>query len=148
MTARGLDPQRIELCEKRPRNEYLELLQRADIALDPFPFNGHTTTCDAVWMGLPVVMLAGQTYASRFGGSVLRNVGLQDLVTTSSEQYVDVAAGLGGDVDRLAELRAAMRPRMAESVLMDSAGFARHLEDAYRVMWTRWCQGLAPAAIG
>lgn len=148
MTARGLDPRRIELCEKRPRSEYLHLLQQADLALDPFPFNGHTTTCDAVWMGLPVVMLAGETYASRFGGSVLRNVGLEGLITSSTQQYVDVAAGLAGDIDRLAELRATLRPRMTDSVLLDTSGFARHVENAYRVMWTRWCQDLPPATIG
>ena len=74
---RGIAASRIELCDQRPPFEYLRLQQRADIALDPFPFNGHTTTCDSIWMGVPVVMLQGDTYASRFGGSVLANVGLE-----------------------------------------------------------------------
>ena len=78
----GIDPGRIERVDKRPIGEYLELVQQADIALDPFPFNGHTTTCDSIWMGVPVVMLEGETYASRFGGSVLANVGLDDLIAT------------------------------------------------------------------
>jgi predicted O-linked N-acetylglucosamine transferase (SPINDLY family) len=148
MRAAGLDPGRIELCEKRPRGEYLELLRQADIALDPFPFNGHTTTCDSIWMGLPVVMLAGQSYASRFGGSVLRNVGLEGLVTTSTRQYLETASALAADSERLSDLRATLRSRLIASALMDTAGFARHVEDAYRQMWIRWCQDLPPVAIG
>lgn len=148
MQQRGLDPARIELCTKRPRNEYLELVSRADIALDPFPFNGHTTTCDAVWMGLPVVMLAGGSYASRFGGSVLRNVGLSDLIATSAAEYVELAARLAGDIAALAEIRSGLRQRMAASVLCDASGFAHRLEGAYREMWRRWCAGQPPQAIG
>ncbi len=142
---RQLDPQRIELCEKRPRRQYLELVQQADIALDPFPFNGHTTTCDAVWMGVPVVMLAGSSYASRFGGGVLRNVGLESLVTSSVAEYVARAAALAADLAGLARLRSQLRGTMAESVLLDAAGFTRNLEVEYRQMWRHWCQTAAAA---
>ena len=135
----GVDPQRIELFDRMPRNQYYELLQRADIALDPFPFNGHTTTCDAIWLGLPVVMLAGQTYASRFGSGALVPVGLQHLVATSVEGYVQRAVELAGDVARLATLRQELRGRMAGSVLLDFQGFARDVEAAYRQMWMQWC---------
>lgn len=136
----GIDTGRIELCGKRPRDQFYRLVQQADIALDPFPFNGHTTMCDAVWLGVPVVMLLGQMYASRFGSSVLANVGLDDLIARSIDQYVDLAVGLAGNLDRLAELRAQLRPRMAESVLLDFPGFARKVEAAYRQMWRAWCE--------
>ena len=101
----GIDAGRIEFCEKRQRPAYLELMGRVDVALDPFPFNGHTTTCDAIWMGLPVVMLAGSTYASRFGGSVLNQVGLERLIARSPREYIEIAVDLAADVDALADLR-------------------------------------------
>jgi protein O-GlcNAc transferase len=138
--ARAIDPRRIEFCDKRPRAQYLQLVAQADVALDPFPFNGHTTTCDAIWMGVPVVMLAGQSYASRFGGSVLRNVGLEHLVADSAERYVEIAVELATNPTELARLRETLRPRMAASPLLDAQGFTRHLETAYRDMWRAWCE--------
>jgi predicted O-linked N-acetylglucosamine transferase (SPINDLY family) len=139
--ARGVDPARVEVFKRLPRIDCLRLMQQVDIALDPFPFNGHTTTCDAIWMGLPVVMLEGQMYASRFGGSVLRNVGLDGLITKSVEAYADAAVALATDLSSLARLRSELRPRMAASCLLDFAGFARHVEAAYRQMWIEWCRG-------
>jgi predicted O-linked N-acetylglucosamine transferase (SPINDLY family) len=137
---RGLAPTRIEICDKRPRPEYLSLIARADIALDPFPMNGHTTTCDAIWMGVPVVMLLGETYASRFGGSVLAGVGLEaTCIAHCQDEYIDKAAKLAGDLDELERLRKELRPRMVASPLMDAPGFARRLEHAYRNMWKSWC---------
>jgi predicted O-linked N-acetylglucosamine transferase (SPINDLY family) len=137
--AHGVDPARIELFDRMPRDKYYELLQQADIALDPFPFNGHTTTCDAVWLGLPVVMLAGETYASRFGSGVLVPVGLEELVTRSIDSYVERAVELASDVEHLASLRQELRGRMAASVLLDFSGFARDVEASYREMWIQWC---------
>jgi predicted O-linked N-acetylglucosamine transferase (SPINDLY family) len=134
-----IDPKRIELCDRRPLHEYLQLLQQADIGLDPFPFNGHTTTCDSIWMGVPVVMLEGNTYASRFGGSVLANVGLEHLITRSVRQYVDAAENLAGDLIALAKLRGELRGRMSNSPLLDFPGFTRNVEQAYRQMWRAWC---------
>jgi len=134
-----LDPGRIVIVERRPHKEYLQLLQVADIALDAFPFNGHTTTCDSIWMGVPVVMLEGETYASRFGGSVLANVGLESAIATNTDEYVEIAVGLAQDLDALEKLRAELRPRMANSVLLDFAGFTRNVEAAYRQMWHDWC---------
>jgi predicted O-linked N-acetylglucosamine transferase (SPINDLY family) len=136
---RGIDPARIELVDRVPRGKYAGVLQRVDVALDPFPFNGHTTTCDSIWMGLPVVMRQGQTYASRFGGSVLANVGLTDLITDTSEQYIARAAELAADLPGLARLRGELRARMISSPLSDYRGFARNLEAAYRQMWQTWC---------
>jgi protein O-GlcNAc transferase len=134
-----VDPRRIEICHNRPRDEYYRLVAQADIALDPFPFNGHTTTCDAIWQGVPVVKLEGQMYASRFGSSVLTNVGLDELITHSVDEYVDAAVRLAGDLERLTALREQLRPRMADSPLLDFQGFTRHVEAAYRQMWIDWC---------
>ena len=137
----GIDPARVGVCDKRPRLDYLRLIQRADIALDPFSFNGHTTTCDSIWMGVPMVMLQGATYASRFGGSVLANVGLEDWIARSPEEYVECAVARAADLDGLANLRQTLRAEMAKSVLLDFAGFTRNLELAYRQMWLAWCEG-------
>ncbi len=115
-------------------------MQQADIALDPIPFNGHTTTCDAVWMGVPVVMLEGSTYASRFGGCVLAQVGLEHLIARSVDEYIEIATRLASDRKGLSQLRGQLRSRMARSPILDFAGFARNLEDAYRQMWIEWCR--------
>jgi predicted O-linked N-acetylglucosamine transferase (SPINDLY family) len=135
----GVRTDRLTLADRRPRGEYLELIRQCDIALDPFPFNGHTTTCDALWQGLPVVTLAGQSYASRFGSSAHHTLGLTELVARTREQYLEIALGLAHDLARLAELRAGLRERMAGSPLLDFAGFTRNLEAAYRKMWIDWC---------
>ena len=135
----GVDPRRVTVEAMRPVKDYLRLVQQADIALDSFPFNGHTTTCDSIWMGVPVVMLEGDTYASRFGGSVLANVGLENLIARTVDEYVEKAVELASELDRLAQMRAELRPRMAASVLLDFKGFTRNLEAAYRQMWHKWC---------
>jgi predicted O-linked N-acetylglucosamine transferase (SPINDLY family) len=139
--AKGVDPKRIEMLDKLPHAEYMKLLAQADIALDPFPFTGHTTTCDCVWMGVPAVMLQGQTYVTRFGGSVLVNVGLESWIAGSVDEYMDIAVKAASDLDALQRLRAELRPRMAASPLMDFAGFTANLETAYRQMWRAWCDG-------
>ena len=90
-------------------------------------------------MGVPVVMLAGQMYAERFGGSVLANVGLDHLITATRQQYADVAVALAADLPALASLRGELRPRMAASALLDFAGFTRNVEAAYQKMWATWC---------
>jgi predicted O-linked N-acetylglucosamine transferase (SPINDLY family) len=136
----GVDPGRIEFVGRQAHEEYLRLLNRIDIGLDPFPFNGHTTTCDCLWMGVPVVMLAGATYVSRFGGTALVNLELESLISQSVDQYVDIAVRLANDATRLEALHADLRQRMGRSLLVDGARFTRNLEAAYRQMWTRWCQ--------
>jgi predicted O-linked N-acetylglucosamine transferase (SPINDLY family) len=141
---RGIDPARVELANRRSRDEYLKLIQRADIALDSFPSNGHTTTCDALWMGVPVVMLEGDTYCSRYGAPALAHVGLERLVAHSAAEYVEMATQLASDCDALAELRRGLRQRLTDSVLCDAAGFTRNLEEAYREMWRAWCAGHSP----
>jgi predicted O-linked N-acetylglucosamine transferase (SPINDLY family) len=113
--------------------------QGVDIVLDTFPYNGHTTSLDALWMGVPVVSLAGNAPVSRAGLSQLSNLGLPELVARSESEYVTIAERLAADLPRLAELRATLRPRMQASPLMDASRFARNVEAAYRSMWERWC---------
>jgi predicted O-linked N-acetylglucosamine transferase (SPINDLY family) len=140
LEALGIDPGRVEFLDRRPRQEYLEYYQRLDLVLDPFPYNGHTTSLDALWMGVPVVSLAGESAVSRAGLSQLSNLGLQELVAFSQDEYVQIATRLAGDLSRLRELRAALRSRMEFSVLMDAPRFARGIESAYRAMWRVWCR--------
>jgi predicted O-linked N-acetylglucosamine transferase (SPINDLY family) len=136
----GIAPERLELVNRLPRPRYLELIDRLDIALDPFPFNGHTTTCDCLWQGVPVITLSGNTYASRFGGSGLATLGLDELITGSRAEYIAAAVDLAHDRPRLAAYRATLRNRMAESPLLDFRGFTQNLEQSYRRMWREWCE--------
>jgi protein O-GlcNAc transferase len=142
--AQGIGTERVELAGFLPRWEYLRLYQRIDLALDTFPFNGMTTPCDALWMGVPVVTLPGATPASRAGLSLLSTIGLGELAATSEEDYVRLAAALATDLPRLADLRATLRPRMLASPLMDAPRFARNVEAAYRSMWRRWRLAQSP----
>jgi protein O-GlcNAc transferase len=135
----GVSASRVEFVDFRPRREYLELYQRVDIVLDTFPYNGGVTTCDALWMGAPVVSLAGRTPVSRAGLSLLTNLGLPELAAHSEEDYVKAAVELAGDLSRLRLLRSSLRDRMKSSVLMDAPRFARQIEQAYREMWRTWC---------
>jgi predicted O-linked N-acetylglucosamine transferase (SPINDLY family) len=137
----GIAASRVEFADHRPRPEYLKLYHRIDIALDPLPYNGHTTSLDAFWMGVPVLTLRGNTTVGRAGWSQLSNLGLQALAAETPEQHVAVAARLAGDISRLQDLRGTLRQRMQQSPLMDGKRFARHVEQAYRHMWLRWCQG-------
>ena len=136
----GIDPPRLRLVtRRRPREAYLALYQELDISLDPFPCNGHTTSLDSLWMGVPLVTLAGQTAFGRAGVSALSNLGLTELIAHSPEEYVRIAAELAGDLPRLAALRSGLRERMRSSPIMDAPGMTRQLEQAYRRMWHRWC---------
>ncbi|EDY16422.1 TPR repeat-containing protein [Chthoniobacter flavus Ellin428] len=135
----GVDPAHIEFVAPRSRKPYLELYHRLDIALDPFPYNGHSTSLDALWMGVPVVSLCGDRPVSRAGLSQLSNLGLPELVASTKDRYVDIATGLANDIPRLKELRATLRQRMEKSVLMDASHFTRQIENCYRTMWRQWC---------
>jgi predicted O-linked N-acetylglucosamine transferase (SPINDLY family) len=135
----GVAPERVSFAGMVPIEEYYRLYHHIDVALDPFPYGGGTTTCDALWMGVPVVSLAGQTAVGRGGLSILSNLGLTDLVAQDCQQYVRIALELAGDLPRLSALRATLRERMLNSPLMDAPRFARNIEAAYREMWRRWC---------
>jgi predicted O-linked N-acetylglucosamine transferase (SPINDLY family) len=119
--------------------DHLNQYNRIDRSLDTFPYHGTTTTCEALWMGVPTITLAGPNHASRPGVSLLTNVGLGDLVATTPAEYVDIAVRLAGDRPQLAEIRAGLRQRMLESPLMDGPAFARDMEDGYRQVWRAWC---------
>jgi protein O-GlcNAc transferase len=136
----GIDSDRIELVAQLPRIKYLELYHRIDVGLDGFPYNGHSTSLDSFWMGVPVVTLVGKTVVGRAGVSQLSNLGLTELIANAADEYVRIAGELAGDLPRLAELRGTLRQRMEASPLMDAAGFTRGIEAAYRQMWRTWCE--------
>jgi predicted O-linked N-acetylglucosamine transferase (SPINDLY family) len=136
----GINPNRVDFVHRRPHGQYLEHYRKIDIGLDTFPYNGHTTSLDAFWMGVPVVTLVGRTIVGRAGLSQMSNLGLQELVAETPEQYVTVAAQLASDIPRLSDLHHALRSRMQASPLTDKAKFAASIEGAYRFMWRKWCE--------
>jgi protein O-GlcNAc transferase len=142
LAQRGVSAQRVELVAWLASGAaHLALYKRVDIALDPFPYNGTTTTCEALWMGVPVVTLRGDRHAGRVGASLLTRIGLTDLIAGSAAEYVEIALSLAGDPARLDGLRSSLRLRMAASSLCDAPAFARKIEGAYRAMWHRWVAG-------
>jgi len=139
--AHGITSDRLDLMG--PLNEpskHLEQYSHVDIALDPLPYNGVTTTCEALWMGVPVVTLRGDRHAARVGASILTTLGLPHLVAETPDEYVAIAAKLAGATGELAELRAGLRERMRQSPLCNAGGFAKEVELAYRTMWQNWCK--------
>jgi predicted O-linked N-acetylglucosamine transferase (SPINDLY family) len=139
-TEMAVDPARLDLRGFQDRyHDHLALYAQMDIALDTFPYHGTTTTCEALYMGLPVVSLAGPTHVSRVGVSLLTSVGLPHLLASSPDEYVSIAVALANDLPRLAELRATLRRRMETSPLMDAPAFARAIESAYSQAWQTWC---------
>ena len=138
--AAGVDPARIELIEwTATLREHFQHYRRIDIALDPFPYNGTTTTCEALMMGVPVIALAGDRHAARVSASLLARLGLEVLVAPDRAGYLARAQALALKPEAVARLRASLRRRVAGSPLADAAGYARRLEAAYREMWRRWC---------
>lgn len=136
---RGIEPARIDLMPHLPAvDHHLLAFGRIDIALDPFPYNGTTTTCEALWMGVPVVTLAGRHHVSRVGASLLTQCGLPDLVATDEAGYVETAVALARDSQRLAALRRDLRGMLENSPLLDHRGFAGAVEEAYRRLWRCW----------
>ncbi len=141
LSERGVTPDRLELIARIPSmREHLGLYARIDLALESFPYHGTTTTCEALWMGVPVLSLAGQSHASRVGVSLLSAVGLPELIATDPQDFVARGAALAGDPGRLAEIRAGMRQRMHRSPLCDHAAFATRLEGAYHTLFRSWLQ--------
>lgn len=135
----GISAERLTLHPKLSTREYRALANEIDIALDPFPFNGGTTTCETLWLGLPVISLRGEGFVSRMGYALLKDVGLVELVADNPRQYVEIGSALAADLNRLTAMRAGMRDRLASSSLCDETGFTLALENSYREMWTKWC---------
>jgi len=135
----GIDPARIEIRGKQPPETFLENYARIDIALDTHPYSGGATTCEALWMGVPVVTLPGDTFASRHALSLLTAAGLDAFVAADAADFTAKAAALAADTEKLAETRAGLRGRVAVSPLCDAAAFSRDLSGEIRRAWRAWC---------
>ncbi|MBW2465730.1 MAG: tetratricopeptide repeat protein [Deltaproteobacteria bacterium] len=139
----GIGPERLEMHSRLPNPaDHLELYSMVDIGLDPFPYNGTTTTCEALWMGVPVVTLLGNRHAGRVGASILHRTGLEELIARSVDGYIKMARSLAGDLERLQEMRFSLRSRLQESELMNSRLFTDHLEDVYLQIWRKYCESM------
>ena len=135
-----ISPERVELLGMAPDSEmHLDTYRQIDIALDTFPYNGTTTTCEALYMGVPVVTLVGKTHAGRVGASLLSVLGLEQLVAASQHQYLVTAKQLAENRSGLSNLRGSLRSRMTNSPLCDGRAFAHKMEQAYRRVWQDWC---------
>jgi protein O-GlcNAc transferase len=132
----GISEDRIEYYGHLPSDhEHLELYGAIDIGLDPFPYNGVTTTCEALWMGVPVITLAGDRHAGRVGASILTNVGLTDFIALDIDGYIQLAVEMAANPTYLQEIRRGLRKRMLDSPLCDGSSFAKNIEKAYQEMW-------------
>ena len=135
----GIQGERLYFAGPSPREEYLAAYNEVDIGLDPFPYNGGTTTVEALWMGIPIITLRGDRFAGRMGQSIMMNIGLGEFVAENIDQYIEKTIALASDLPRLAALRAGLRQRLLNSPLCDGQGFTLDLETAYRRMWHSWC---------
>ncbi len=137
--AQGVEATRLDLHGNSPHRDHLARHADVDVVLDPFPYAGGLTTCEALWMGVPVVTLAGQSFAGRHSASHLQNCGLAEFVAADRAEYVEIAAARAADVVGLARLRAELRERVASSPLGDAPRFAAHLGAALRGLWREAC---------
>jgi predicted O-linked N-acetylglucosamine transferase (SPINDLY family) len=136
----GLPKDRVEVLPRTPSlRDHMAMYNSVDIALDTFPYHGTTTTGDALWMGVPVITLAGDKHVSRVGASLLAACGVADLVAQNSEQYVELVTNLANDRARLTQLHESLREQMKISRLMNAHAYVRDIERAYRQTWRRWC---------
>jgi protein O-GlcNAc transferase len=139
----GISASRLKFVAHQPRRAYFELYREIDVCLDTLPYNGHTTSLDALWMGVPVLTLVGERVVGRAGLCQARSLDLPELVATTPEELAARAAALVRDPSRLIDLRASLRARLARSPLMDGSRFARNFEDGCRAIWRRWCSETA-----
>jgi predicted O-linked N-acetylglucosamine transferase (SPINDLY family) len=138
--AHGIDSTRLTMEGLSSRFEYLKTYQRIDIALDPFPYTGGTTTCEALWMGVPVLTLAGERFLSRQGVGLLMNARLPQWVASDADDYLARALTHASDLPSLARLRAGLRQQALTSPLFDAPRFTDHFEQTLRSMWRLWCE--------
>ena len=138
--ALGIDRDRIVLKKIMPdRLQHLGAYQEIDIALDPFPYAGTTTSVEALWMGVPVLTLSGERFGSRAGESILKNIGLNGWIADTPDDYVKKAKTFAADLPGLTALRANLRGELLASPVCDAVRFAGNLEGAFRGMWREWC---------
>jgi protein O-GlcNAc transferase len=135
----GIERTRIEIYGFLPYADYLKQYEKIDIALDTFPFNGHTTICDALSMGVPTISLTGETFASRLGLCILKSVGLEFFSAQTKDEYIKKAVALAQNSKSLAQIRQSTRARMQAGNLCNRKKFADSVEEAYRKMWQKWC---------
>ncbi|MEK7435970.1 MAG: tetratricopeptide repeat protein [Pseudomonadota bacterium] len=143
---KGVAAQRIRFSERLDKGEFRTLHQQVDIALDAYPCNGGATTCETLWLGVPVISLAGDEFRTRAGLSLLNSVGLPQLVARDSAEFLTIAADLARDTKQLQALRAGLRETMRNSPLCDAKAYTRALEEIYRGVWREWCAGARPQA--
>lgn len=137
----GISAKRIILLNRIEQSDHhLKLYDSVDIALDPFPYNGTTTTCESLWMGVPVITLAGETHAGRVSSSILKRVGLDELVSSKEETYIKLAVKLAGNLETLILLKSSLRKKMLTSPLCDEKLFTQILEDTYASIWAQYCR--------
>jgi predicted O-linked N-acetylglucosamine transferase (SPINDLY family) len=139
----GIPEHRIDMLPHTSLPEYFATYHEVDIHLDPFPYAGGTTTCDALWMGVPTVILLGERFCTRHSASHLRNAGLGELVADDTNGYLRIAMGLASDLDRLSEMRAGMREKIAKSPLLDAERFGENFTKCLRTMWAEAQASLA-----
>ena len=144
---RGIAPHRLVFAPDWPQAAHLGRLQLADLVLDTLPYNAHTTASDALWVGVPLVTCAGDTFASRVAGSLLHAVGLPELITHNLTDYAELALELAADPERLKALRGKLASLRDEAPLFDVASYTRSLESLYTAMWQRHLDGLPPEAL-
>jgi predicted O-linked N-acetylglucosamine transferase (SPINDLY family) len=136
--------ERLQWTDRLKRKDYMDLYRRIDLGLETWPYNGHTTSLDSLWMGVPVATLSGNTVVGRAGRSQLTNLGLPELIAQTPQQYVQIVVDLAGDLPRLSHLRQTLRQRLLDSPLCDSETFTRGIEAGFRQMWRTWCQTPTP----
>jgi predicted O-linked N-acetylglucosamine transferase (SPINDLY family) len=136
---RGIHPSRVTFFTTRPQKQYLELYHQIDLSLDTLPYNGHTTSLDSLFMGVPVITLVGNAIVGRAGLSQLTNLALPEFIAHSEDQFLAIALDWSANLERLAALRATLRSRMQNSPLMDAPAFTRALQTAFRQIWHQWC---------
>lgn len=136
----GISGERLLLTGYIPSaTEHLLMYNSIDISLDTFPYNGTTTTCESLWMGVPVITFEGTSHVSRVGVSLLSQTGLHEFIAQDSDQYVDIAVELADTTEKLRALRAGLRDRLKASFLTNPHVFIHHLEAVYRMVWEKWC---------
>ncbi len=137
--AHGVNAERLDLMWRLPFQQFLAAYQRVDIALDSFPYHGTSTTCQTLWMGVPLITLAGRSHVSRVGVSLLANLGLERFIARTPQEYRDLAVRLADNIEELTMLRSRLREMMMNSPNTDGMALTRHLERAYREVWRTWC---------